>query len=304
MPPDGERRASSRERVSATPTAIKQRLKQPVASTRAAVARRRLATAGTLWHHPRSMDRLRVLEFIRHKDRTWTLPRHLVNDLERRYPDVTFLVPADQAEADRLLPDADVVLGWAVKPANFALARRLRWIQVTAASVSALLFPALVESPVIVTNGRGLHAAAMAEHTIGVLLMFARKLHLTRDAQREHRWIQATLADGPPFLSFEGSTLGLVGFGAIGRAIATRARALGARVLAVRRHPAADPAPADEQWGIDRLPELLERCDWIVLAPPLTAETRGMIGAPELARMKPGAVVVNLGRGPLVDEGR
>jgi phosphoglycerate dehydrogenase-like enzyme len=174
---------------------------------------------------------------------------HLVNDLERRYPDVTFLVPADQLRPTVCCP-THVVLGWAGR--NFATARRLRWIQVTAASVSALLFPALVESPVIVTNGRGLHAAAMAEHTIGVLLMFARKLHLTRDAQREHRWIQATLADGPPFLSFEGSTLGLVGFGAIGRAIATRARALGARVLAVRRHPAADPAPADEQCSAAR----------------------------------------------------
>jgi len=249
------------------------------------------------------MDRLRVLEFIRHKDRIWTLPRHFVQDLERRYPDVTFLVPADQAEADRMLPEADVVLGWAVKPANFAVAQRLRWIQVTAASVSALLFPALVESPVIVTNGRGLHAAAMAEHTIGVLLMFARKLHLARDAQRDRRWVQMALwEEPPPFVSFEGSTLGIIGFGQIGRAIATKARALGARVLAVRRHPGADPAPADEQWGRDRQPELLERCDWVVLAPPLTAETRGMIGARELARMRPGAVLVNLGRGPLVDE--
>jgi len=248
------------------------------------------------------MERLTVLEFIRHKDPTWTLPRHLVRDLERRFPDVAFLAPEDQAEADRLLPMADVVLGLAVKPANFPSAQRLRWIQVTAASVSALLFPELVESPVIVTNGRGLHAAAMAEHTIGVLLMFARKLHLTRDAQRDHRWIQSELAGGPPFLSLAGSTLGLIGFGHIGRAIAAKARALGARVLAVRRHPAADPAPADEQWGCDRQPELLALSDWLVLAPALTAETRGMIGARELARMKPGALLVNLGRGPLVNE--
>src|SRR5262249_34340605 len=88
----------------------------------------------------------------------------------------------------------------------------------------------------------------------------------------------------------------------IGRAIAAKARALGARVLAVRRHPSGDPAPADEQWGLDRQPELLDRCDWLVLAPPLTAETRGMIGARELARMKPRALLVNLGGGPLVEE--
>jgi phosphoglycerate dehydrogenase-like enzyme len=81
-----------------------------------------------------------------------------------------------------------------------------------------------------------------------------------------------------------------------------RARALGQTVIVVRRHPAQDPAPAHEQWGIDRLPELLARADWVVLAAPLTAETRGLVGRAELARMKPGAVLINLGRGALVDE--
>jgi phosphoglycerate dehydrogenase-like enzyme len=248
------------------------------------------------------MDRLRVLEFIRHSDPIWNLPRHLVRDLERGFPDVTFLIPADQAEAERMLPEAEVVLGWAVKADNFARAERLRWIQVTAASVAGLLFPELIESPVLVTNGRGLHAAAMAEHALGVLLMFARKLHLARDAQHQRRWAQTALAESGPFLGLAGSTLGLVGFGHIGRAIAEKARALGARVLAVRLHPARDPAPADEQWGSERLHELIERSDWLVLAPPLTAATRGLIGRAELARFKPGALLVNLGRGALVDE--
>jgi phosphoglycerate dehydrogenase-like enzyme len=243
-----------------------------------------------------------VIEFIRHADPVWNLPRPLVDDLRRRFPDVTFLSPADRAESDRLLPRADVVLGWAVKPENFARAERLRWIQVTAASVAGLLFPALVESEVVVTNGRGLHAVSMAEHTIGVILAFARKLHLARDAQREGRWAQDELAGGAPLRDLAGATLGLVGFGTIGRAVAERARALGLRVLAVRRHPAADPDPAHEQWGTDRLPELLERSEVVVLAPPLTAATRGMIGHDELGRMRPDALLVNLGRGPLVDE--
>jgi phosphoglycerate dehydrogenase-like enzyme len=195
-----------------------------------------------------------------------------------------------------------VVLGWAVKPENFARAERLRWIQVTAASVAGLLFPALVESEVVITNGRGLHAVSMAEHTIGVILAFARKLHLARDAQRDAHWAQDELAGGAPFRDLAGATLGLVGLGTIGRAVAERARALGMRVLAVRRHPAADPDPAHEQWGTDRLPELLERSDVVVLAPPLTAATRGMIGREELGRMRPDALLVNLGRGPLVDE--
>jgi len=115
------------------------------------------------------MASLRVLEFIRHADPVWNLPRPLVDDLRRRFPRITIDSPRDQAEADHLLPEADIVLGWAVKPGNFALARKLQWIQVTAAGVGGLLFPALVESPVTVTNGRGLWSEAMAEHTIGVI---------------------------------------------------------------------------------------------------------------------------------------
>lgn len=248
------------------------------------------------------MASFRVLEFVRHPDPVWNLPSALVDDLRRRFPDVTIDSPRDQAEADRLLPEADIVLGWVVKPGNFTLARRLQWIQVTAASVAGLLFPALIESPVLVTNGRGLWSESMADHTIGVMLMFARKLHLARDAQDARRWAQTELADGAPFRSLGGATLGLVGFGTIGRAVAVRATALGMNVIALRRHPASDPAPAHEQWPVERLPELLERAEWLVLSPPLTPGTRGMIGARELARMRPGAVLINLGRGPLVDE--
>ncbi|HEY3215116.1 MAG TPA: D-2-hydroxyacid dehydrogenase [Candidatus Eisenbacteria bacterium] len=249
------------------------------------------------------MKPLLVLEFVRHPDAVWNLPRHLVEDLRAGFPEVSFVSPADQDEADLRLPEADVVFGWAVKPENFARASKLRWIQVTAASVASLLFPELIESPVLVTNGRGLHAVSMAEHALGVLLGFARKLHLARDAQRGRRWAQERLwAEPPAFGQLAGTTLGLVGFGAVGRAIAARARPLGLEVIAVRRHPDPTPDPADAQWGVERLSELLVRSDWVVLAVPLTAETRGLIGAPELARMKPTAALVNLGRGALVDE--
>jgi phosphoglycerate dehydrogenase-like enzyme len=257
-----------------------------------------------LWHHARRMDRLRVLEFIRHPDTVWNLPRAHAEALARDFPEVSFVSPGTAAEVDAALPEADVVLGWAVRRENFGLARRLRWIQVTAAGVASMMFPELVESDVIVTNGRGLHAVAMAEHTLGVLLMFARKLHLARDAQLRREWIATPLWAGPPpFLDLGSTTMVLVGLGAIGRAIATRARSLGVRVVAVRRHPAAgDPAPADEQWGVGRLDDLIERADWLVLVPALTAETRGMIGPAQLARLRPHAALINLGRGALVDE--
>ena len=249
------------------------------------------------------MKPLTVLEFIRDEEGVWSLPARMVADLVRRHPDVRFESPPDRTAAERLLPLADVVYGVLVSAENLHLARRLRWIHVSAAGVGSLLFPALIESEVVLTNGRGLHAVSMAEHALGLMLAFARKLHLARDLQRERRWEQVGLWVGPPpFGQLAGGTLGLVGLGAVGSALAARAAALGMRVIAVRPHPQANPAPAHEQWGLERLPELLGRADWVVLAAPHTEATRGLIGPAELARMKPGAVLVNLGRGALVDE--
>jgi phosphoglycerate dehydrogenase-like enzyme len=246
---------------------------------------------------------LRVVEFVRWDDGVWNLPRVHLDALEAEFPSVRIDSPPDRAGVDRLLPEADIALGWVVRRDNFASAARLRWIQLTAAGVGSQLFPELVESPVVLTNARGLHAVSMSEHALGVMLAFARKLHLARDAQTRGTWEQEELWTGtPPFGQLSGGTLGLIGLGAVGGALAARARALGMRVLAVRRRPASDPAPADEQWGTERLGEMLEQVDWLVLAAPLTPATRGLIGRAELARLRPHAVLVNLGRGALVDE--
>ena len=251
----------------------------------------------------RSMGTVRVLEWVRHKEGIWNMPRTEVDRLRRDFPGVTFESPATREEADALLPEAEVVLGFAARPELLAGARRLRWIHSTAAGVEGILSPELRASGVILTCSRGLHAQSMAEHTIGVMLAFARQLHHARDAQRERRWSQnEQWGAAPGFADLAGATAGIVGFGHIGRAIGERARALGMRVLAVRRHPAADPAPAHEQWGLDGLPALLERSDWVVLAAPHTRESAKLVGAAELARMKPGARLVNVGRGALVDQ--
>jgi phosphoglycerate dehydrogenase-like enzyme len=244
-----------------------------------------------------------VLEWIRSPIGMWNLPRELVSKLAAEVAHVEVMSPATREEAEALLPEADVVLGYIVRPANLSRARRLRWIHATSAGVTGVLFPELVESPVVLTNGRGLHADAMAEHALAMMLAFARKLHVARDAQRAREWTQSSAWEEPPGIdSLVGATLGLVGLGAVGSAIAVRAKALGMRVLAVRRRPAADPAPADEQWPVSRLEELLPRVDWLVLAAPHTPVTERMIGAWELSLMKQSARLMNLGRGALVDE--
>lgn len=249
------------------------------------------------------MTALRVLEWVRDPDGVWNLPETYVATLAREFPAVRFDDPATREECDALLPHADVVLGYAVRPRNFALAGRVRWIHSTAAGVSHLLFPELVESSITVTNARGVHARAMAEHVLGVMLAFTRRLHVARDRQAARRWTQAELWQGEPaFGELAGATLGLVGFGRIGEAVAQAARAFGMRVLAVRRRPAADPAPAHAQWGPERLDDLLAESDWVVLAAPHTPATDRLLDAARLARMKPGARLVNIARGALVDE--
>lgn len=249
------------------------------------------------------MDAPRVLEWVRDPAGIWNMPEETVAALAREFPGVRFDDPATREECDALLPLADVVLGVALRPRNFASAARVRWVHSTAAGVGHLLFPELVESPIVMTNARGLHARAMAEHVLGVMLAFTRRLHVSRDLQGARRWAQTELcAAAPGFEELAGATLGLVGFGRIGEAIAGAARVFGMRVLAVRRHPRPDPAPADEQWGPERLGELLERADWVVLAAPHTPATERLIGRAELARMKPGARLVNIARGALVDE--
>ena len=249
------------------------------------------------------MASLRVLVYVRDKLAVWNLPGEQLCDLEREFPDVEFVSPLDQAGADRELPSAEVVYGWAVRPHNFAAASRLRWVHVSAAGVGPLLFPALVESDVILTNGRGLHAVSMAEHTIAVLFALARKLHLARDAQHAKRWTQVEVwTQSPPLLELGGSALGLVGLGSVGSAIATRARALGMTVRAAVRTPRSDPAPAHEVWPISRLADLAAVSDWLVLAAPHTRATTGLLSRDVIARLRPHAMVVNIGRGALVDE--
>jgi len=246
------------------------------------------------------MTRMTLLEYVRDEDGVWSLPRPLLERLASRFPEVRFESPERQADADRLLPEADAVLGWAVRPHNFASARRLGWIHLTAAGVGKALFPELVESAVVVTNSRGLHATSMAEHAIAMMLACARRLHVARDAQREGHWVDREMWDRIGQL--EGGSLGLVGLGHVGSAIARRAKALGMTVRAVTRTPRADPAPADAVWPVERIGDLAAASDWLVGIVPATSATRGLVSRAVLARLPSHAVFVNLGRGALVDE--
>lgn len=206
--------------------------------------------------------------------------------------------PADFATGPP--PDAILVcsMGRAALEAVWALAPETRWIHSRAAGLDSLLFPALADSDVVLTNGRGVFSLSLAEFVIGALLYFARDFPRLVRSQRRGVWEVFEPLD------LAGRTLGIIGYGDIGRAVAERAHRLGMKVLALRRRPAlsgADPW-VDETLSPGELVALMRRADDVVVATPLTAETRGLVGEAAIGAMKPGAVLVNVGRGPVVDE--
>lgn len=213
--------------------------------------------------------------------------------------DVRVLVTTD-VEALRQAPPADVILacdgGARLLEQALALAPGLRWVHARWAGLDQILFPALVESPVPLTNSRGVFSSSLAEFALCGLLHFAKDLPRLERQRRAQAW--------QPFAMQElrGRTLGIVGYGDIGRAVARLARALGLRVLALRREPGASDELAEQVYGMGQRTELLARCDYVVVAAPLTAETRGLLGAAELQSLPQGAVLVNVGRGPVIDE--
>lgn len=176
--------------------------------------------------------------------------------------------------------------------------KQLQWVHSMAAGLESNLFPELVESPVILTNGRGVFARSLGEFALAGMLHFAKNLSRMKAQQASARWEMFDIEE------LHGHTLGIVGYGAIGRVAAKRAKAFGMRVLALRRHPekCADDPLVDQAYAPEQLTALVAESDYILAAAPLTPETRGLIGEAEFAAMKPNAVLINLGRGPVVEE--
>jgi phosphoglycerate dehydrogenase-like enzyme len=156
----------------------------------------------------------------------------------------------------------------------------------------------MVQIPTPLTNSRGVYARSLSEFALAGMLYFAKNLNRMRDAQRAHKWEQFDIDE------LHGKALGIVGYGEIGRRTAERAKPFGMQVYILRRRPqfAADDPLVDRVYRTDELDSLLAASDYLLVSAPLTAETRGMLGATQLARMKPSAVLINLGRGPVVVE--
>jgi phosphoglycerate dehydrogenase-like enzyme len=192
---------------------------------------------------------------------------------------------------------AEVLLALDLPVGLGTFAPALRWVQAIGAGTDHFR-GAELGPDVVVTNAAGVAAVPIAEFVIGQLLAVWKRFDELADQQRRHVWEPAYGRH------VSGLTLGLVGLGAIGTAVAERARALGMRVLAVRRRPRANgrPPEVDEVVGPERLHDVLPRVDAVVLCAPATAETHDLFDAAAFAAMRPGAVFCNVARGSLVDE--
>jgi len=215
---------------------------------------------------------------------------------------VRTIVSADREQLKVNAPQADAILfahfDGSLLAAVLPLAERARWIHSLWTGVDWIPKPELLKHPAPLTNGRGVFRWPLADWVVAAMLFFAFDLRRVIQQQQERVW--------KAFMSttLEGRTLGIVGYGSIGRAAATRARPFGMKIAALRRRPELFESDAlvDLNYGPAQLHTLLAASDYVLVSTPLTDATRGLIGETEIAVMKPTAVIINIGRGPVIDE--
>lgn len=213
-------------------------------------------------------------------------------------PGSTVRVAATMKEAIATAGGADVILGFIPQPL-FEAAPKLRWVHCIASGMDMFLYPDMKASPVVLTGEKGLVGGHLADTGFGLLLALTRQI-ATAIRLGPEAWNQRE-AMRMVEIELEGLTMGVVGFGGTGRALTRRAVAFGMHVLAcdVAAVPPSDGV--DEVWPMDRLDELLGASDVVAIGAPLTSETRGLLDRPRFAAMKPGALLVNVTRGEIVD---
>lgn len=221
--------------------------------------------------------------------------------VRERHPDVELVVAENRDQVLDLIGDADALFG-AVNAMEFAAAEQIRWIQAGSAGVEWLWnVPALqARDDVVVTNMRSAHAATIADHCFAFLLYFTRGIPEFKALHDRHEWGRGQAAHR--LVALEGRTIGIVGFGNIGRAIGRRAAGFGMKVRAVDAHPGAPGDGAEEVWPLSRLDEMCREIDVLAISAPITPQTRGLIGPAQVGMLKHGSYLCVMSRGNIVDE--
>ena len=246
----------------------------------------------------------KILILTHHRLDLWVAPAWFSHRIRELYPHLRVVALTTYEGIEDELGDTDIAFTGSIRPDQFQLARRLRWVHSPSAAVHQFLFPEFVISDVLLTNAREVHGPVVAEHVLGLMFALAKRIPEAVHYQRKHQWAQGILWSGairPRELA--GGTVGLVGLGSIGGNVAKRASALGMHVIGIREHPEkGKPDFVDEILPSAEINEMLGRVDYLVLSTPVTPSTRGMIAREQFSRMKPDSYLINVGRGPLIHE--
>jgi phosphoglycerate dehydrogenase-like enzyme len=238
-----------------------------------------------------------------HSFELWHAPSWIRERLQLDFPGHQFIQLQNYDRVPQEIADTDVFIGLSLRPEQFAAAKRLRWIHSPAAAVHQLMYPELIKSSVALTNSTGVHGPVVAEHAITLLLALAKRLPQAMQYQAKHEWSQNQLWQGSPRpREVADSTVLVIGMGSIGREFAARAKALGMRILAIRENPAKGLDGADAVYGSAQIDDVLPQADYVLLCTPVTPATTGIMNAARMSKMKPDAYLINVARGPLIDE--
>jgi len=210
--------------------------------------------------------------------------------------DVTLRVAETPSESRQGLADAEVALTFAMTEEQVEAADALQWVQAMNAGVDSYPTERLEERGIALTNSSGIHAEQIGQQVLGYLLLFERRIHEGMRQQRAGEWDRYDAGE------LGDETLGVVGLGAIGSRVAEFGAMMGMDVIGTKRDPSTAPDCVDACYPADELDAVLDRAEYLVIACPLTEATRGLIGERELERLGDNAVLVNIARGPIVDQ--
>jgi D-2-hydroxyacid dehydrogenase (NADP+) len=247
---------------------------------------------------------MKLLIVVHHRFDLWNVPTWFTERVRQEFPELEVVHRDTYDGAEQHLRDSEIVFTISLRPEQFAVAQKLRWLHTPTAAVHQLLFPALANSDVVLTNSSEVHGPVVAEHVIALMCALAKKIPQAVRLQQEHAWGKETMwKESPRPRELAGATLGLIGLGSIGLRVARMASALGMYVIATRENLSKEkPEGVSAVFAASAIEKMLSQSDYVVMAAPLTPATQGLMNAARFAAMKPDAYLINVGRGPQVDE--
>lgn len=226
-----------------------------------------------------------------------------IAEIKKLSPGYELLHSNDRAEIEACLDQIEIAARF-FPPELASRAPNLRWFQQWPVGADWLMGnPQAVEHPFVLTNGRGIQSDCICEHVFGLLLFQARKFSQTYPAQKTGEWQNQWTPDRmASYFELSGKIIVVIGLGAIGSRVVTVAKSFKMKVIGVRRRPELPSPGVDQLVGVTHLDEVLPLADFVVLSLPLTHQTLGLIGEKQLGLMKPAAILVNISRGPIIQE--